>query len=260
MPSLSQLPKSFHGILIRVYKACLPYQFFRWIIHLFQPEPGSIATFVHTASLTLPPGTLLLDVGAGSQTYRIFFNHCRYKALDLCALDKIIEPKPDIVADLNEGIPVPDHSYDAILNTSVLEHVKNPQFLVNEMHRILKKGGHLFLTAPQGWGLHDEPEHYFHFTSYGLKLLFDQAGFEVVFVKERGGLFRYLAVRLQEIPVNLLKNLTHPIKFFLALPLLILSIPFFFFAIPPLFTLLDYIFDKEKKFTLGYACHCVKKG
>jgi len=56
-----------------------------------------------------------------------------------------------------DNIPKPNNSYGVIINTQVLEHVAEPQKVITEFYRILKPKGKLFLTAPQGWGIHGEP-------------------------------------------------------------------------------------------------------
>jgi hypothetical protein len=47
----------------------------------------------------------------------------------------------------------------------------------------------LILTAPQTWGLHEEPRDYYRFTSYGLRYLAEVNGFQVEYIEPRGGLF-----------------------------------------------------------------------
>ena len=45
----------------------------------------------------------------------------------------------------HENIPYPDNSFDALLSMGVLEHVNNIQKSMEEIHRILKPGGILFV-------------------------------------------------------------------------------------------------------------------
>ncbi len=247
-------------LLLHSYRFILSVPLLRSLLHIFHPETGTIAQFILYTQNQLQPGDRLLDAGAGSQNYRPFFQQQRYEATDFCAVPKVYENMSslDFVCDLKK-IPRPNRYYDAILNIQVLEHVPNPLAVLQEFHRVLKVGGHLFLTAPQGWGLHDEPHHYFNFTRYGLQELFTRAGFRVKSIQERGGYFRYLTIRLQEMPLFFLRNLFHPVKFFFALPLFFLTFPLFYLISPPILFLLDLFFDREKKYTLGYACHCIKK-
>lgn len=47
-----------------------------------------------------------------------------------------------------EKIPWPDESFDAVLSLEMLEHTPAPQNILNEIARVLKKGGQLVLTCP----------------------------------------------------------------------------------------------------------------
>ena len=100
---------------------------------------------------------------------------------------------------------------DTILCTVVLEHLERPQDAIREMHRILKPGGCVILSAPLFWHLHEEPRDFFRYTSYGLEYLFDAAGFEVVemralsgFVVTFGQELCYFLTRFQRWPLRLL--------------------------------------------------------
>lgn len=50
--------------------------------------------------------------------------------------------------DLNKEIPFEDNSFDICFSTEVIEHLYNPNNLINETYRVLKLGGMLFLTTP----------------------------------------------------------------------------------------------------------------
>ncbi len=132
----------------------------------------------------------LLDVGAGRAR--------RYA--DLCpnvtsyrTLDTDTGWQPDIVASA-EDIPLPDESVDAILCTQVLEHVAHPQKVIGEFHRILRQGGTCLLTVPQWNELHEEPHDYFRYTSFGLRTLFEDAGFRIDIMEPRG---KYFSMKAQ---------------------------------------------------------------
>lgn len=55
---------------------------------------------------------------------------------------------PDVVADLEKKLPFEKEVADEILLRHVLEHVRDPISLIEECHRILKKGGKLEVITP----------------------------------------------------------------------------------------------------------------
>jgi SAM-dependent methyltransferase len=50
--------------------------------------------------------------------------------------------------DLGEGIPLPDASVDLVNAAEVIEHLYDPDLLVDESARVLRPGGHLVVTTP----------------------------------------------------------------------------------------------------------------
>jgi SAM-dependent methyltransferase len=85
--------------------------------------------------------------------------------------------------------------------TEVMEHVPKPARALEEIHRVLRAGGLLYLTVPQAWGLHYEPHDYYRYTKYGISHLLEEAGFQTLQVCQMGGLFSYGVVRLIDLVV-----------------------------------------------------------
>jgi len=123
----------------------------------------------------------VLDLGAGKSPYKMFFRNAdKYVRLDNRDYKDI-----DIVADISKKIPVKNGDFDSIICIQVLEHVKDPKHVINEIHRILKKDGKCLLTTHMAAPLHGEPYDYYRFTKYALKDLFKD--FKYVEVKTSGG-------------------------------------------------------------------------
>ncbi|MBS3066396.1 class I SAM-dependent methyltransferase [Candidatus Pacearchaeota archaeon] len=123
----------------------------------------------------------VLDLGAGKSPYKKFFkNTSEYLRLDNRDYKGI-----DIVADITKKLPIKDKSFDSVVCIQVLEHVKDPEFVVNEICRILKNNGRCLLTTHMAAPLHGEPYDYYRFTKYALEDLFKD--FKYVEIKESGG-------------------------------------------------------------------------
>jgi SAM-dependent methyltransferase len=50
--------------------------------------------------------------------------------------------------DLGSGIPLPDASMDVVHAAEVIEHLVDPDLMVEECARVLRPGGHVVLTTP----------------------------------------------------------------------------------------------------------------
>ena len=63
-------------------------------------------------------------------------------------IDNFKTKHTDKVHDLNNGIPYEDSSIDYIYMDNVLEHLKGTKFQVEEIYRVLKKGGKANIIVP----------------------------------------------------------------------------------------------------------------
>lgn len=214
--------------------------------------------WMHEQARKIPPGSRILDVGAGSAPYRKEFGHCEYRTHDFALLNSSQlshgrYAQLDYVSDAR-AIPVPDASFDVVVCTEVLEHVPEPIAVVGELARILRPGGQLLLTAPLGSGVHQEPYHYYGgYTPFWYEKFLVEAGFRQVQVEANQGSMRFFA---QE-SIRFART-TRP--FALQMPLLaevcwgaiwLLLVPALVLIIPVMSVMLDR-FDRDKRFTVGY--------
>jgi SAM-dependent methyltransferase len=126
----------------------------------------------------------VLDVGAGHYSrYEKFFKAEKYIKMDINHSEHV-----DIVGSV-DNIPMEDNSVDSIVCTQVFEHIRYIDKSASELYRVLRKGGHVLLTVPQLNELHEEPHDYFRYTKYGLKSVFENAGFSIVEMDQRGSFF-----------------------------------------------------------------------
>lgn len=75
--------------------------------------------------------------------------------------DRIMLPGVDRIADLDGRLPFDDGSVDEVLAIDVLEHVQDLIKSMEELYRILKKGGRLLLQVPywNSWCAYADPTH-----------------------------------------------------------------------------------------------------
>jgi SAM-dependent methyltransferase len=83
-------------------------------------------------------------------------------------IDHIKLPNVDQVFDF-EVFPYPyeKNSVDEIHMYFVLEHIKDHMGAINELYRILKPGGMLYIRVPHGTGPHAEWDEMTHYHAYG---------------------------------------------------------------------------------------------
>lgn len=155
-------------------------------MYIFQPDRYLLRKQVQEYSHYIKGR--VLDVGAGGfSRYQQFFTYDKYVKMDVEKNDNI-----DIVGRAEE-IPVEDESFDSVVCTQVLEHLKNPNQAVSEIYRILKKGGYCLITVPQINELHEEPHDYFRYTNFGIIAMFKRQGFQIIKCSQRGGFFTVIA-------------------------------------------------------------------
>ncbi|HXF96132.1 MAG TPA: class I SAM-dependent methyltransferase [Gemmatimonadales bacterium] len=117
------------------------------------------------ALLSTMPGPRLLDVGAGEG---YFCELVRKEGFEVEACDA----RPDIFnvpgvpfhrADLNEAIPLPDEAFDGAVAIEVIEHLENHTRFVQELFRVVRKGGTVIITTPNVLSIPSR----WHFFLYG---------------------------------------------------------------------------------------------
>lgn len=127
----------------------------------------------------------LLDIGCGNKPYKKFFDGTirSYVGCD------IVQSSENVVDDIcaATGLCYEAEQFDTIFSTQVLEHVADHSKMIEEAYRVLKPGGHVILTVPFAWELHEEPYDFFRFSKHGLHHLLEKHHFEIISLKANGG-------------------------------------------------------------------------
>jgi SAM-dependent methyltransferase len=198
-------------------------------------ERGKYKKFIDEKIKEIAQEKIVLDLGGGRRfakwlgEYKSLFDNCDYKTMDYDG-----STGADVVGDIHQ-IPLENESIDAVICSSVLEHVENPIIAIREVRRILKKNGKLFVYIPSIYPYHARKGHYpdyWRFFDDTIDVLFKDFS-RVEFVK-RGGYFKAMFFFL-------------PLQYH------------FRFIIDPLSGFLDAIFKTDKKTTTsGYYIYVVK--
>lgn len=93
--------------------------------------------------------SVVLDLGAGIASHLNFRN----LASKVCGVDLDLRVLKNQLLDEGrvgrlEELPYDDETFDVVFSNNVLEHLKEPQDVFNEVHRVLKKGGLFVAKTP----------------------------------------------------------------------------------------------------------------
>jgi len=66
-----------------------------------------------------------------------------------CAVNADINKfvRPDIVCNLNDGLPFKDGTFDTVVASQILEHLGDTEFVMAEIWRVLKHGGKVVISC-----------------------------------------------------------------------------------------------------------------
>jgi SAM-dependent methyltransferase len=186
----------------------------------------------HTSGESYP---VVVDVGCGKAPHHKHITYEKYIGVDIEDRGGV----PDVViADVNNGIPLPDATANLVICTETLEHTKKPHFVVSELYRITKRGGTVLLTAPMVWPVHEAPYDFFRYTNFGMEYLFKEAGFTEVRIQPSNG---YLYSMCQLAQLYMRHPFSRPIVWMLNL-----------------IGFLAYKFERNRNFALGQHVVAIK--
>jgi SAM-dependent methyltransferase len=114
---------------------------------------------------------IILDIGSGNSKNSKFLNNTnKLYRLDYPTTNKRYFISPEIFGDAC-ALPIASKTVDVVLLFEVLEHISNYENALQEIYRVLKPGGQLFISVPFIYPVHDAPYDFRRFTHDGLRNL-----------------------------------------------------------------------------------------
>ncbi len=137
------------------------------------------------------------DIGCGACEFSLILSQGGVKVKCLDGDSDNVERARKIgfraeLVDLEQGLPLTSDSCDLAVMLEVVEHITRAEFLLQEVHRILKQGGYLLLSTPNvgyishrfrfllGCPIFLEGQHFRFFTKGLLQAKLTAAGFKIV--------------------------------------------------------------------------------
>lgn len=133
----------------------------------------------------LPAGPVarVLDYGAGNSPYR---NRISCEAYITADITQNVRRDIDHLVRPGERLDLPDASFDLVLLLDVLEHVRDPGFVVGEVRRLLRKNGRAIVSLPFLYREHETPNDYARLTAFGAQELMARSGGTILRMKKVG--------------------------------------------------------------------------
>lgn len=134
---------------------------------------------------------MVLDIGCADRWIEpLLLTGTMYIGLDYPPTGSALyAARADVLADA-AALPLADSTVDSVVCLEVLEHTRNYQSALHEIHRVLKPDGTLILSMPFIYPIHDAPHDYQRLTEHGLRRDMAVAGFEVLRLNRRGDAIR----------------------------------------------------------------------
>lgn len=148
----------------------------------------------------------LVDLGCGTAPYKDFFLQYASKYIGVDWTNTLHNSKADVISNLNEKVEISDNCADTIVSLSVMEHLCEPQIFLNESYRILKNDGVMILQVPWMWWIHEAPYDYFRYTPYGLKYMFEKAGYKDIHIQPMTGFFTMWFLKMNYFSLKWIKG------------------------------------------------------
>lgn len=139
----------------------------------------------------------LLDFGCGCKPYRGMLYGHPYIGLDFAGPGHDHSQESIDVFYDGKRIPYDTDAFGSIFTTEVFEHVINLPEVLGEIGRVIRPGGYLMITCPFVIGEHEAPADYARYTSFAMRQMLEQNGFEIVLQEKLGNSLEAISSLIQ---------------------------------------------------------------
>ena len=131
----------------------------------------------------------IVDIACGRGDYLRAFSGLKKQIVGVDIDPDAVEmckPNHVIIQDIGKGkLPFSDANFDVVFNKSIIEHLHNPEVLLEEASRLLRKDGLVITMCPSwvhtGWGpFYQDHTHVTPFVLPSLRDIHLKTGFEIV--------------------------------------------------------------------------------
>lgn len=130
-----------------------------------------------------------MDFGCGIQPYKRLLPAVEYVGVEIETENK----RKGVIYYDGHKLPFKNEVFDSVISSQVFEHVANIDEIVVELKRVLKSGGVMLITVPFAYPRHCEPFDYRRWTLQGIKIFFEEAGFEFIESEASSGYWECIA-------------------------------------------------------------------
>jgi SAM-dependent methyltransferase len=166
--------------------------FDREYFRLYRGKAAYVAALARRVRTRVPPGTAVLDLGAG---FGFLVDALREAGLRACGVERAPLAAAHArrrgriaVADAELPLPFPDGCFHAVTFCDVIEHLRDPLATLEECRRVLVPGGWILVITlnahsaarpllGRSWAWHRDPTHLHMFSRGSLARVLRRAGF-----------------------------------------------------------------------------------
>ncbi len=134
----------------------------------------------------------MLDFGCGEKPYQQLFNVDEYTGVDIDNPAYTSSREAIDVYYDGKKLDFDDEVFDCVMSTEVFEHIFNLDDVIDEIHRVMKRGGKLLISIPFIWEEHEVPYDYARYSSFGIVDILNRHGFTVIRQEKKGKSFEVI--------------------------------------------------------------------